>query len=127
METKQITSSMIEFYKHNVLSITEITRTNKLSEILDSYANKKSGDIYLVQNSRNKDALGAIIDVDLLQELLELRDTISNAADQLVEEMAISRLHAFNPNVTLAQAIHQAGIEDIDVDEIIKLSDEVEI
>jgi hypothetical protein len=126
-ETRQITSSMINFFKQNVLSVTDLTRSNKLSEILDSYANKKSEEIFLVQNARNRDALGAIIDVDLLQELLTLREAVSQAADRIVEQMAIERVDTFKPDISLAQALHEAEIEDIDVETVLKLSAELEI
>ncbi len=126
-ESKEITSSMIRFVKNNVLSVTELTRSNKLSEILDSFSDRKSEEIYLVQNARNRSAMGAIIDVELLQELLAIREFVSDAADQVVELTAIDRVSTFQADHSLSQALHQIGVENIDVDEIRKLSDELEI
>lgn len=122
-----ITSSTLDFIKNNVLSITDSTRTNKLSEILDSYANGKSEDIFIVKNSRNRDAQGAIVDIELLFELLELREAVFEAADRVVEKIAQERLETFAPNVGLSEALQQIGVERIDPDKIRRLSDELEI
>lgn len=40
-DPKNITASMINFAKNNVLSITELTRKNKLSEILETFNDQK--------------------------------------------------------------------------------------
>lgn len=122
-----ITSAMLDFIKNNVLSITDLTRTNKLSEILDSYANRKSEEIFIVQNSRNRDAQGAIVDVELLFELLAFREAVLEAADRVIERTAQERLETFVPNVSLSEALQQIGVERIDTDEIRRLSDELEI
>lgn len=121
-----ITSGMLHFIKNNVLSITDLTRTNKLAEILDSFANRKSEDIFIVQNSRNKDSQGALVDVDLLMELLMIREFVDQAAERIVEGMAVERVHAFNPNKSLTQLLHENDIE-IDVDEILRFSEKVEL
>lgn len=126
-DSKQITSSMIGFVKKNVVSVTELTRTKKLSQILDGFSNRKSEEIFLVQSTRNKDGLGAIIDVDLLEELLLLREVIAEAADRIVEATAAERVNKFNPNISLAQAMQEVGVTEIDVDEVLRLADEMEI
>jgi len=118
---------MIEFVRRNVVSVTELTRTKKLSEILDGYSHRKSEEIYIVQNSRNKDGIGAIIDVDLLEELLLLREAFAEAADRIVENVATERVHEFNPDISLANALHEAGVTEIDVDAIKKLADGLEL
>lgn len=127
MESRSITASMLEFIKNNVLSITDLTRSNKLSEILESYANKKSDEIFIVKNNRNRDAQGALIDVELLTELLALRESVFEATDKLIEKIALDRLETFNPETSLSHALHQIDVEDIDVEEILRLSDELEI
>lgn len=44
----------------NVINVSEVSRTEKLSEILDSYANKQNNDIYTIQNTDNKQARGVL-------------------------------------------------------------------
>lgn len=127
MENRPITASMLEFIKNNVLSITDLTRSNKLSEILESYANRKSNEIFIVKNNRNRDAQGALIDIELLTELLTIRESVFEAADKLIEEVALERIDTFNPETTLSQALHQIGAEEIDVEEVLRLSNELEI
>lgn len=127
MDTRSVTASMLEFIKNNVLSITELTRSNKLSEILESYANKKSNEIYIVKNNRIRDAQGALIDIELLAELLALRESVFEAADHVIEEIALDRIDSFRPETSLSQALHQMDVEDIEVEEILRLSDELEI
>lgn len=124
---QSITVSMLNFIKNNVLSITDLTRTNKLSEILESYANKKSEEIFIVNNNRNRDARGAIIDIELLTELLAMRESVFEAADKIIEKVALERLETFNPETSLSHALHQIDIEEMDVEEILRLSKELEI
>lgn len=118
---------MIKFFQNNVLSVTDLTRSNKLSEILESFSNRKSEDIYLVQNTRNRSAMGAIIDVELLEELLAIRESIAGAVDEAVERSAADRVESFQAKYPISNVLFDMGIEDIDVDEIKKLSDELEI
>ena len=126
MSDAKLSSALLAFIRNNVLSITELTRTNKLAEILDSFANTKSEQIFIVQNSRNRNAQGALVDVELLQELLMIREAVEHAADRKTERMTAERLDTFEPNIPLAEALHKHSM-DIDVDEIMKLSEEVEL
>jgi hypothetical protein len=50
----------IHFWMENVMNISEATRQNKLAEILESYATKKNAGIYIIQNSKRKEATGVI-------------------------------------------------------------------
>lgn len=127
MGYEPISSTMLDFIKNNVLSITDLTRTNKLSEILESYANKKSEEIYIVKNNRNRDAQGAIVDVELLTELLAMREAVFAAADTMIERIATDRVENFQPQTSLSNALHQMDLEEIDVDEILKLSRNLEL
>lgn len=123
-ENQSITAAMLDFVKNNVLSITELTRTNKLAEILDSFANKKNDTIYIVKNGRNKDSQGALVDVEMLMELLIYRDAVEEAIDRIVSRSALERLALFDPTISMAHVIHDS---ELNVDEIIRLSEEVEI
>ncbi len=53
-----------QLVKESVLSVSELTRSKKLAEILNSYAESCSRDIYIVRNSKNKQARAAIADLD---------------------------------------------------------------
>lgn len=88
---RSFTSRMLDFVKKNVLNITDITRTTKLTEILDSYANRKSEEVYIVQNNRNKDAQAVIIDMDFFQELVFYRDAIDNTIDSYMYQVMLER------------------------------------
>jgi hypothetical protein len=127
MGHEPISSAMLDFIKNNVLSITDLTRTNKLSEILESYANKNSEEIYIVKNNRNRDAQGAIVDVALLTELLAMREAFFAAADTMIERIATDRVENFQPQTSLSDALHQMDVEKINVDEILKLSSHLEL
>ncbi len=127
MGHEPINSSMLDFIKNNVLSITDLTRTNKLSEILESYANKKSEDIYNVKKNRNRDAQCAIVDVELLTELLAMREAVFAEADTMIERIATDRVENVQPQTSLSNALHQMDVKEIDVDEVLKLSRNLEL
>ena len=126
-DPKNITTSMINFAKNNVLSITELTRKNKLSEILESFNDQKSEEIFLVKSGRQRDSMGAIINVEFLTELLQLREMYYEAMDKAVEATAIQRLETFEPNISLAHALDDIGVADINLQEIQDIADELEI
>ncbi|MEK3717052.1 hypothetical protein NSS64_03405 [Paenibacillus sp. FSL H8-0122] len=126
-DPKNITTSMINFAKNNVLSITELTRKNKLSEILETFNDQKSEEIFLVKSGRQRDSMGAIINVEFLTELLQLRDKYYEAMDKAVEATALQRLETFEPNVSLAHALDEIGVTDINLQEIQDMADELEI
>ncbi|MEJ8305751.1 hypothetical protein [Saccharibacillus sacchari] len=55
------TSEVLSFLQDQVLTVTDVTRTKKLTEILDIYAQKEPSEkIFVVQNTRNKDAQAVI-------------------------------------------------------------------
>jgi hypothetical protein len=76
---------MIEFLNENVYNISDITRHQKLAKILDSFSGTKSEEVFIVQNSKHKEAQAALIDVDYLLELLKYKDMVWELAkDELV-------------------------------------------
>ena len=67
---KPITSTTLNFVRENVLSITDLTRTNKLSEILNRYAGEETEEVFIIQNNKNRDAIGVLVDLEHYQRLL---------------------------------------------------------
>lgn len=108
----------IQFVKESVLTISDLTRTKKLTEILNSYAESHNRDVYIVQNSKNKNARAAVVDLDYFQELLQYKE----AVDAAVDEIAQQRMN--DPaNISLDEIIHEHGL---DVNKILELVDQVE-
>jgi len=117
----------LEFLKNNVLNISEITRQNKLTAILNSFAGKKTEEVYIVQNSKNKDAQAAIIDLEYLMELIEYKNkfitAVEEAADDIVYDMALQREGA-PASKTIGEVAAQL---DLSWDEIMVAKNRVEI
>lgn len=60
-----------------------------MTEVLNSFAGTKSEEIFVVQNSKNKDAQGALIDVDYLLELLQYKVLFDETLEETANEMLI--------------------------------------
>lgn len=120
---EKVTSKTLGFIKKNVLNISEVTRTNKLAEILNSFADTKSEEIYVVQNSRKKDAQGVFVDIEYFQELLVYKEVIEEAKDMIVLQMATERQRDV-AEIPLATVIEKNGL---DIQEILSLVDKAEI
>ena len=123
IKSPNITSGVLDFIKNNVLNITDITRTSRLTEILDSYANNVSDQIYIIQNSRNKDAQGVLVDIELFQQLLISNQVIEEAIDDIVYQMALERQHDV-ADIEIEDVLDDM---DLDFDEIMQMAKEVEL
>ena len=117
----------IHFLKHNVLNISEITRQNKLTEILNKFAGEKTEEVFIVQNSKNKEAQAAVVDVEYLMELIEYKNKFILAqdeeADEFVYKMAIER-EGTSATKTLGEV---AAMLDLSWENIMKAKDRMEI
>ena len=118
---KRVTTDILEFLNEQVLTVTQLKRTTKLSEILDSYGKEKSTDVYVVQNTK-KPGKAVIVDLNYFHELLSYKEAIDWAMDQLIEEVALERKDT-TADIPLAQIIEE---NQLDVSRIIKLVEEVE-
>lgn len=120
MESKKIGKSidahMLDFLSNNVFSVTDITRRNKLTEILDEFSKKHSDEVYIIQNAKKKNAQGAFLDLDFFKELLVYKEAIDDALDQVILEEALLRK---NEKVTLSLS-DVFEEDDIDVNSLIK-------
>lgn len=105
------TSQVLSFLQDQVLTVTDVTRTKKLTEILDIYAEEEpSEEIFVVQNTRNKNAQAVIADLDYFQELLEIREKVEEASDELMYQVALERKNE-KADIDLAQVIEVNGLD----------------
>lgn len=81
----------LDFLKRNVFNITDITRKNKLTEILDKFATEITEEVFVIQNAKNKDAKGVLVDLEFFQELLSYKEMLDQAYDKIIMEEAALR------------------------------------
>lgn len=117
-----VTTNILEFLKERVLSVSDITRTKKLSEILNEYADKKSSEIFIVQNTKKKNAQAVISDLEYFQELLSYKETVDSSIDDLMYEIAFERKDD-TADISLSQIISDNAL---DTERIFEMVDEVE-
>ncbi len=113
-------TNTLNFLKTNVLSVTDISRTNKLSEILDRFSNGISDEVFVIQNAKKKDAQAVVVDIDYFEQLLQMKEVIEDALDKIVIEEAYARKNK-PANQALSDIFDE---EDINVNELIKLLEE---
>lgn len=113
---KAVSSDTLNFLKNNVYNITDVTRHNKLTEMLDCFSKEKTDEVFIIQNAKNKDAKGVFVDLDYFEELLASREAIDHALDHLIEKTTMQRL---NSKATLSLTdVFDNG--DIDFDQLMK-------
>jgi hypothetical protein len=117
-----LTLDILQFIQQNVLNVSEITRTTKLTEILDSYTDKKSEEVYIIQNTRNKGARGVFLDLDYFAELIAIKQLVEESADLIVERTAHDRIHK-TAGIGLDTAIARLELNDEDVADIMKMAE----
>jgi len=115
-------SSMLRFVKDHVLTVSELTRTNKLAEILERYASRTSDELYVIQNARNKNAKAVLADLEFIEELLAYKEAVDSALDDWAEEVARER-KGDEATLSMAQVVDEL---DVDIDTVLRLADEVE-
>ena len=117
-----IRSDVLKFVKDNVLNISDLTRTSKLAEILELYADKTSDELFVVQNTRNKNGRAVIANLEFFDELLSYKEAVEDAIDQTMYQIALQRKDE-PADISLAQVIAELGL---DVHRIAHLSEVVE-
>ena len=115
-------SDVLKFVKDNVLNISDLTRTSKLAEILELYADKTSDELFVVQNTRNKNGRAVIADLEFFEELLRYKEAVDDAIDQIMDQIALERKDE-QAEIPLAQVISEL---DLDVNRIAQLSEVLE-
>lgn len=114
-EHPMISTNMLDFLRKNVYSVTEITRQNKLSEILDLYSDNVTDEVFVIQNGKKKNAQAVIVDLEYFEELLALKEKVDQALDQTALEEASERTN-HEANLTLSDVFDD---DDIDVDSLL--------
>ena len=109
----------LKFLKERVLNIQDITRSKKLTQILDSYAERVSDEVFVIQNDRKKDARAVIADLEYFEELLMYREAVEQAIDDGMDEVVRERKNTI-ADIPLGQVV--AGL-DLDVDRIVAMSE----
>ena len=115
-------SDVLKFVKDHVLNISDLTRTSKLAEILELYADKTSDELFVVQNTRNKNGRAVIANLEFFEELLSYKEAVDEAIDQTMYQIALERKDE-PADIALAQVIAELGL---DVNRIAHLSEVVE-
>ncbi len=115
-------SDVLKFVKDHVLNISDLTRTSKLAEILALYADKTSDELFVVQNTRNKNGRAVIANLEFFEELLSYKEAVDEAIDQTMDRIALERKDE-PADISLAQVIAELGL---DVHRIAHLSEVVE-
>ena len=110
----------LKFLKERVLNIQDITRSKKLTQILDSYAERVSDEVFVIQNDRKKDARAVIADLEYFEELLMYREAVEQAIDDGMDEVVRERKNTI-ADIPLGQVV--AGL-DLDVDRIVAMSED---
>lgn len=118
-----VTSNMLEFIEEYILSVTDLTRSKKLSEILDQFSGKLCSDVYIVQNNKNKHSKAVIADLEYFKSLLQYKEVVEDAIDQYMYQIVLERQNDV-ANIPLAQALEG---ENFNLNEILTLADEIEV
>jgi len=112
----------LRFLRERVLTVTDIMRTKKLTEILDEYSKGESEDVFVVENTRNKNAKAILLDFEYFERLLTYEEAIENTMDELMYKKTLERKDQ-PATIDVADVIDQL---QLDVEEIIRMSETVE-
>lgn len=118
-----VTSDVLQFVQNHVLSVTDLVRSKKLSEILDSYADTVSDEIFVVQNGKNKNAKAVLSDLEYFQKLLRYQEIVEKAIDLHMIEVTLQRKNDV-ADLSLSDIL---GNEDISWDEVVACMNEIEL
>lgn len=111
-----ITTGTLDFLKSNVYNVTDITRKNKLTEILDRFSSEVTDEVYIIQNAKNKNAKGAFLDLEFFQELLSYKEAMDEGLDYVMEQEALARKD-LSVNSSLSDVFE---VDDIDFDSLMQ-------
>lgn len=112
----------LRFLRERVLTVTDIMRTKKLTEILDEYSKGESEDVFVVENTRNKKAKAILLDFEYFERLLTYEEAIENTMDELMYKKTLERKDQ-PTTIDVADVIDQL---QLDVEDIIRMSETVE-
>ena len=104
-----------------------MARTKKLTEILNSFAGTKSEEIFVIQNSKSKDAQGALIDIDYLLELLKYKAMFDDILEDTANEMLIQTIQERKGSVATKTRSEVADQFNVSWEDITEAKRRVEI
>nr|WP_234028506.1 hypothetical protein [Lentibacillus sp. Marseille-P4043] len=113
-------SNTLDFLRKNVLNVTDLTRSNKLSEILDSFSNGMSDEVFVIQNGKKKDAQAVMVDFEYFEQLLHFKEILEESLDKVAIEEANTRANK-PANNSLSDTFDK---EDINMNELMELLEE---
>jgi hypothetical protein len=117
-----VPEDLLELVLKNVLNVSDVIRTAKLSEILDSYADKQNNDVYTIQNTENKQARGVVLDLDYFLELIFIKRLVEESADAIVDQAALEQFKQAAA-VKLEEAVEQLKHNVDDFADIMKIAE----
>lgn len=119
----------INFWMENIMNISEATRKNKLAEILEGYANNKSRSVFIIQNSKKKEAAGVITSVSYHLSREKTIELLESEVLRLSEEILSLRtkIRTEEPVVTFASALESLQFDQDDLKDMFDNADEVKI
>lgn len=124
-KSKRVTSKSLEFVKENTLSVTELTRTPKLTEILNKYAGKASDEIYIISSNKNKDAVGVLVDYERFLRLLKAEEIIEEVIDNHMFQVALERQQSQKQDyIPLNEVVQE---DDFDIESLMANQDKFEL
>lgn len=109
---QKLTLDALDFIRHNIYNVSDITRKNKLTEILKKFS-QPTDEVFIIENAKNKGAKGALIDLNFFEELLRYKESVDQAADQLIEKEAIKRIESGEADKTIPL---DKALSDDDID-----------
>ncbi len=112
----------LRFLRERVLTVTDIMRTKKLTEILDEYSKGESEDVFVVENTRNKKAKAILLDFEYFERLLTYEEAIENTMDEMMYKKTLERKDQ-PATIDVVDVIDQL---QLDVEDIIRMSETVE-
>lgn len=122
-KTRLVNSKTFNFLKENVLNVTDLTRSNRLSEILNKYAGEKTEEVYVIQNTKNRNAAGVLVDLEHYQDLIRMQELLEQTLDDYMYRIALER-QGDDPSIPLTEVVEEG---DFDFNELIKSIDGFEL
>ncbi len=119
----KVTTGVLSFLRDNVIGVTELTRENRLNEILNQYSVGISTDVYIIQNHKKKNALAVLSDLDFFEQLLKYKEAVEDSIDNYMFKIALERQDD-EANIPLTAVLEG---EDFNVEDIINRASELEI
>jgi hypothetical protein len=117
-----VRTEMLQFIRENVLTVTDLTRSTKLTDILNSYADKVSEEVFIIQSSKNKHANAVLADLEYFEELLTYKEAVEQALEETMYQITIERMNDV-ADIPLSTVLE---MNNLDLDRILSLVDEVE-